>query len=67
MAVWVLLQDPLFHFHLLPRYGAPVEFAGRQWHDSGWPGPPTLGDDQAGDDRVLRELQRAYADDGRFT
>jgi diadenosine tetraphosphate (Ap4A) HIT family hydrolase len=47
-ALCLMMQDPLFHFHLLPRYGAPTEFARRSWTDSGWPGPPTLADNQAG-------------------
>jgi diadenosine tetraphosphate (Ap4A) HIT family hydrolase len=60
-ALCLMMQDPLFHFHLLPRYEAPVDFASRTWLDAGWPGPPRLGDDQAGDDRVLHDLGRAYA------
>jgi diadenosine tetraphosphate (Ap4A) HIT family hydrolase len=47
-ALCLMMQDPLFHFHLLPRSGEPTEFAGRTWTDSGWPGPPTLADNQAG-------------------
>ena len=58
-ALCLMMQDPLFHFHLLPRYGAPMEFAGRTWTDSGWPGPPTLADNQAGD-AELDALVGAY-------
>jgi diadenosine tetraphosphate (Ap4A) HIT family hydrolase len=61
-ALCLMMQDPLFHLHLLPRYGEPVEFAGRTWRDAGWPGPPDLADNQAGDDRELPALVRAYAD-----
>ena len=56
----LMMQDPLVHFHLLPRYGASVDFAGVSWADSGWPGPPNLADNQAGDDQ-LREIRDVYA------
>jgi diadenosine tetraphosphate (Ap4A) HIT family hydrolase len=57
----LMMQDPLFHFHLLPRYGAAVEFAGGTWVDTGWPGPPNLADSQASQAGQLDELVRAYA------
>lgn len=59
-ALCLMMADPLFHFHLLPRYGAELELAGKRWTDSGWPGPPTLADNQATDDD-LAEIIRAYA------
>jgi diadenosine tetraphosphate (Ap4A) HIT family hydrolase len=59
-ALCLMMADPLFHFHLLPRYGDPVERDGKQWTDSGWPGPPTLADNQATEDD-LAEIIRAYA------
>jgi diadenosine tetraphosphate (Ap4A) HIT family hydrolase len=59
-ALCLMMQDPLFHFHLLPRYREPVVFAGRTWADSGWPGPPNLADNQAQGDRQLEELRDAY-------
>jgi diadenosine tetraphosphate (Ap4A) HIT family hydrolase len=62
-ALCLMMQDPLFHFHLLPRYGATVEFANRTWTDSGWPGPPTLADNQAGEEELaaLVEPYRAVS------
>jgi diadenosine tetraphosphate (Ap4A) HIT family hydrolase len=57
----LMMQDPLVHFHLLPRYGEPPTFAGHEWPDSGWPGPPNLADSQALGDDELREILRAYA------
>jgi diadenosine tetraphosphate (Ap4A) HIT family hydrolase len=60
-ALCLMMQDPLFHFHLLPRYHAPVDFAGATWRDPGWPGPPTLGENQASEDAQLYEIRRAYA------
>ena len=65
-ALCLMMHDPLFHFHLLPRYAEVVEFAGRSWRDAGWPGLPDLADDQAGDDRVLHDLRRTYTERGRF-
>jgi diadenosine tetraphosphate (Ap4A) HIT family hydrolase len=57
----LMMQDPLFHFHLLPRYGAAVDFAGSTWVDTGWPGPPSLADSQASQAGQLGELVRVYA------
>ena len=56
----LMMQDPLVHFHLLPRYGAPIEFAGTSWADSGWPGPPNLADNQA-TEAGLTEILGVYA------
>ncbi|MGZ6978547.1 MAG: hypothetical protein ACXVJW_10595, partial [Acidimicrobiia bacterium] len=60
-ALCLMMADPLHHFHLLPRYGDAPEFAGKAWPDSGWPGLPTLSDNQASDDSDLLEILRAYA------
>jgi diadenosine tetraphosphate (Ap4A) HIT family hydrolase len=60
-ALCLMMQDPLFHFHLLPRYSEPVAFAGRTWADSGWPGLPNLADNQVERDDQLAEIQQAYA------
>jgi diadenosine tetraphosphate (Ap4A) HIT family hydrolase len=57
----LMMQDPLVHFHLLPRYGAAVEFAGTMWSDSGWPGPPNLGDTNVVSDEQLVALRRVYS------
>ena len=59
-ALCLMMQDPLFHFHLLPRYGEPIDFGGKSWTDSGWPGLPNLADSQeSGDD--LTEIAKLYA------
>jgi diadenosine tetraphosphate (Ap4A) HIT family hydrolase len=60
-ALCLMMQDPLFHFHLLPRYRDPVVFAGHEWVDSGWPGPPNLADNQAETDEELAELRQVYS------
>jgi diadenosine tetraphosphate (Ap4A) HIT family hydrolase len=52
----LMMQDPLVHFHLLPRYGAAVEFAGTAWADTGWPGPPNLADNQATGEQLTQVL-----------
>jgi diadenosine tetraphosphate (Ap4A) HIT family hydrolase len=41
-AVCLMMQDPVVHFHLLPRYAQPVERYGRVWADQDWPGPPVF-------------------------
>lgn len=38
----LMMQDPVVHFHILPRYGAPQDFAGHTWEDVDWPGPPVI-------------------------
>lgn len=42
-ALCLMMQDPVVHFHILPRYGAAVQRHGRTWHDADWPGPPAIG------------------------
>lgn len=64
-ALCLMMKDPLFHFHLLPRYGAPVDFGGHGWSDSGWPGPPSLAADQALGDADLLALRTSYGDHWR--
>ncbi|HEY3722975.1 MAG TPA: HIT family protein [Acidimicrobiia bacterium] len=60
-ALCLMMQDPLFHFHLLPRAGQPQQFGGHEWTDSGWPGPPNLGDNQATHDAELQAIRAVYA------
>lgn len=38
----LMMVDPDVHFHVLPRYQAPREFAGGRFEDPAWPGPPDL-------------------------
>ncbi|MDT8406938.1 MAG: HIT family protein [Methylococcales bacterium] len=40
----LMMVDPDVHFHVLPRYAKPRDFAGYHFVDAGWPGPPALGD-----------------------
>ncbi len=38
----LMMVDPDVHFHVIPRYSMPREFAGATFPDHGWPGPPAL-------------------------
>lgn len=38
----LMMVDPHVHFHVLPRYAAPVTFNGLAYTDPGWPGQPDL-------------------------
>lgn len=40
----LMMVDPQVHFHVLPRYAAVQTYNGGEFADTGWPGPPTLGD-----------------------
>ena len=35
----LMMNDPLVHLHLFPRYAKPVERYGSVWSDADWPGP----------------------------
>jgi diadenosine tetraphosphate (Ap4A) HIT family hydrolase len=38
----LMMVDPDVHFHVIPRYAGARAFAGIDYPDSGWPGPPAL-------------------------
>jgi diadenosine tetraphosphate (Ap4A) HIT family hydrolase len=38
----LMMVDPHVHFHVIPRYSAPREFAGVSFTDNGWPRLPDL-------------------------
>ena len=38
----LMMVDKDVHFHVIPRYDEPQDFAGKTFHDTGWPGPPDL-------------------------
>jgi glycerol-3-phosphate cytidylyltransferase len=38
----LMMVDPEVHFHVIPRYPAPVSFAGQDWLDPSWPGPADI-------------------------
>jgi len=38
----LMMVDKDVHFHVLPRYSASRQFAGLDFSDPGWPGPPEI-------------------------
>lgn len=38
----LMMVDPDVHFHVIPRYAEARDFAGQEFPDVGWPGPPAL-------------------------
>ena len=60
----LMMVDPHVHFHVIPRYAGPRQFAGRTFVDAGWPGPPDLAKgnetDPGVNDRIRRELQGCW-------
>ena len=38
----LMMVDPDVHMHVIPRYQATRSFAGVEFADAGWPGPPML-------------------------
>jgi diadenosine tetraphosphate (Ap4A) HIT family hydrolase len=45
----LMMVDHQVHYHALPRYDSPREFAGRRWLDTGWPALPSFGEAQHAD------------------
>ncbi|SEQ79117.1 Diadenosine tetraphosphate (Ap4A) hydrolase [Nitrosomonas sp. Nm51] len=39
----LMMVDPDVHFHVIPRYAQPKQFADAQFIDAGWPAAPNLG------------------------
>lgn len=39
----LMMVDPDVHFHVIPRYAQPQQFADRKFVDAGWPAVPNLG------------------------
>jgi len=38
----LMMVDPHVHYHVIPRYAAPVRLNGRTYRDAFWPGPPDV-------------------------
>lgn len=57
----LMMVDPQVHFHILPRYSRKIRFAGVDFEDAAWPGPPDLtltqdiDNEQA--DRIVAEIR----------
>jgi len=60
----LMMVDPDVHFHAIPRYAANKEFAGREFVDKSWPGPPDLGaaneSDPALQDQLVEHLRENW-------
>lgn len=39
----LMMQDPIVHFHILPRYDTDQTRHGTHWQDKDWPGAPQIG------------------------
>ena len=52
----LMMVDPNVHFHVLPRYSGPKDFAGVRFADPGWPAAPDLGAVTDLDDVQRRDL-----------
>ena len=48
----LMMLDKQVHYHVIPRYERTINFAGKSWKDSGWPGVPNL----AGNELDIQEL-----------
>ncbi|MCE9680428.1 adenylyltransferase/cytidyltransferase family protein [Shewanella sp. AS1] len=61
----LMMVDPAVHFHVIPRYEFPVEFCDKEFSDSQWPKPPSLGDDLALEpiyrDELLKTLKSDFS------
>lgn len=61
----LMMVDPDVHFHVIPRYSTPREFAGIAFPDAGWPAVPALGQfpalDEAAFDKLVGALRQALA------
>jgi len=55
----LMMVDPNVHFHVIPRYAAPQEFAGVEFADSGWPAVPVLSSAVSADGTLREELLAA--------
>ncbi len=60
----LMMVDPDVHFHVVPRYSGARAFAGQQYPDVGWPGPPQLDafvtPETAARDKLVATLHAAW-------
>lgn len=52
----LMMVDKDVHFHVIPRYAGPQQFADVEFVDSGWPGPPDLAQNNDVDATVFGQL-----------
>ena len=53
----LMMVDPHVHFHVLPRYSDNRRYAGVEFSDPAWPGPPDLGHNNPVDKKVFNQLR----------
>lgn len=57
----LMMVDPDVHFHVLPRYAQPQQFADMEFIDAGWPTMPNLGQanttDAVANQRIMEHIQ----------
>jgi diadenosine tetraphosphate (Ap4A) HIT family hydrolase len=58
----LMMVDPHVHFHVLPRYDGPKEFAGASFDDPGWPAVPNVGHATDLDEAQFAQLLAALKD-----
>jgi len=60
----LMMVDPDVHYHVIPRYEAPITFEDVRFADHGWPGPPSLGQpaatDAAVNDAIIARLKQHW-------
>ncbi len=53
----LMMVDPHVHFHVIPRYSEIRRYAGVEFSDSAWPGPPDLGHSNPVDKKAFNQLR----------
>lgn len=61
----LMMVDPDVHFHVIPRYARPQQFADMEFIDAGWPAMPNLGQinatDAAINQRIMNHIQSCWS------
>jgi diadenosine tetraphosphate (Ap4A) HIT family hydrolase len=61
----LMMVDPDVHFHVIPRYAQPRQFADKEFIDAGWPGMPNLGQitptDEATNRLIMSHIQSCWS------
>ncbi len=61
----LMMVDPDVHFHVIPRYAQPRQFADMEFIDAGWPTMPNLGQinktDAAINQRIMNYIQSCWS------
>jgi len=52
----LMMVDPDVHFHVIPRYAHIRKFAGKSFHDAGWPGVPDFSEVNETDSNTNQQI-----------